>query len=247
MEKNTEFSHNRNTCSGRAKYQAMQTVWFRLEETPPRVFKETLMNTLDIARAFFARTWKFLAITVAAIALLTASLSVFGFGGTIGLLTLVGLYLAVWFKGTEIYFWVTKRTSVVAEKVSEWWAPIWEDITGEAKAVAKARADYNSAKAARKAAKQELKKSRKAVKTLAKDAAKALRTQLIAAGNGDEVSKLAVDTLKTRKVADEAVAKARSAKVEYDKAFVVEYIAKVALHDAVESYRNGKSAEVPAS
>lgn len=206
------------------------------------------MNTLDLARAFFARTWKFLGITAAAATVLTLSLMVFGFGGTVGLIALVSIYLLIVFKGTEIYFLVAKHLTFVADKVKAgtaklraWWTPIWNDIVGEAKAVSGARAALNSAKADRKAAKKELKNSRKAVKKLAKNAAKALKAQLIAAGNGDNVNDLVVDTLNARKDADAAVAKARSAKAALATADAAVEIAEDNLHHAVEAYRNSKT------
>lgn len=199
------------------------------------------MNSLDLARAFFARTWKTLAITAVTITLLTLSLSALGFGGTVALLSFLGLYLAVQFKGTEIYFWATKRVTRLYDKVNAWWTPIWNDITGEAKAVADARATFNSAKAARKVAKKELKQSRKAVKQLAKNASKVLEAQLIAAGNGEDVTDLTVTALNARKDADQAVAKARLVKARYNKAFLKEYLAELALYEAAKTYRNSKS------
>jgi hypothetical protein len=212
------------------------------------------MNMLDLARALFARTWKPLGITTLAVVTLILWIVAFGFGATVGFVVLVGSFALLYFKGNEIYFLIKRHYDLVSDKakaatakLNAWWSPIWNDITGEAKAVASARAKLNSAKAARKDAKKELKQSRKAVKTLAKDAAKALQTQLIAAGNGDDVNDLVVETLNARKDADLAVAKARSAKELLGKASLVEFLAEQAFHNAVQEYRNRKSNEATVS
>lgn len=212
------------------------------------------MNMLDLARALFARTWKPLGITALAVLVLILWISAFGVGTTVGFVLFVGGFALLYYKGNEIYFLLKRHFDLVSDKVkagtaklNAWWSPIWKDITGEAKAVASARADLNSAKAARKDAKKELKASRKAVKKLAKDAAKALQTQLIAAGNGESVNDLAVETLNARKDADLAVTKARSAKELFGKAILAEFLAEHAYHNAVQEYRNRKSNEATVS
>lgn len=201
------------------------------------------MNSLDIARIVIDRLWKPALVTLIVLSALVASIIGFGFGGTVGLLLFAAIFAAFYYKGNEIYFFGVKCYYLVSDKVNSYMTPIIEDIKNEIKAVTAAHVALRAAKAARKDAKAAVKSTRKAVKSNAKIAAKALKVQLIAAGNGETVNELVVATLNARKDADQAVADARSALVALDSANKAVEIAEEDYRNASQTYRDSKSEE----
>lgn len=199
-------------------------------------------NLLDTTQIVIDRLWKPTLVTVVVLAVLVASIMGFGFIGTVALLAYVGLILAITFRGNEIYFWAHKHVTHVSDKVRALVNPVIEDIVAEIKFVAAARATLTSAKATREDALNEMNNARNAVKSSAKTASNALEAQLIAAGNGDNVTGLLLDYLDARKDADNAISTARAAKVTFENADKALEDAKKDFRNARETFRNSNEA-----